>query len=329
LDASFFYICQNFRSKKGRLNHFGKEKLFLKKNKNAVFSRQFGKFQTQKMALDQYHEVEAYEKAKGEMSFFDHISALRGHLLRMVLAVFVMTIVMFVNQDFLFKTLLFGPTKPWFPTFQILCDFSAKFGLGESLCIHPTDIKVITRDMGEAFLTHMVLSFWVGVICAFPYILWEIWRFIGPGLYDTEAKAVRGGVFICSVLFMIGVSFGYFVIAPFSINFLMNYDVGVENTTTLESYLDYMVMFTIPMGLIFELPILSYFLATMGILTPKFMKDYRRYAVVIIFIIAAVITPSADILTQCLVAFPLLVLYELSITVVKRVAKKRDAKLSA
>ena len=275
------------------------------------------------MPLDQQHAVEEIEKQRGEMSFFDHISELRWHLIRIVIVLFVATIVMFLNKEFLFKTLLLGPMQADFPTFKILCNLSQNLGMGESLCITPTVFTLQTRTLGEAFLMHMLISFWVAVILTIPYLLWEIWRFVGPGLYETEQKAVRGGVLICSLLFATGVLFGYYVIAPFSISFLAGYDVGVKAEPTLESYVDYMVMFTIPMGLIFELPILSYFLAKMGILTPEFMRSYRRYAVVLIFIIAAIITPSADMLTQCLVALPLYLLYEISIRVVSRVVKKR------
>lgn len=275
------------------------------------------------MPLDQYHEVEAYEQAKGEMSFFEHINVLRWHLIRIVIALFVITIVVFLNKDFVFNTLLFGPRHPDFPTFGVLCNLSHSLNLGESLCIVPKHFDLQTRDLGEAFLMHLIVSFWIAVILTFPYLLWEVWRFIGPGLYDNEQKAVRGGVFICTLLFISGVCFGYYIIAPFSINFLASYDVGVIMEPTLESYVDYMVMFTIPMGIVFELPILSFFLARMGILTANFMKNYRRYAVVLILVTAAVITPSADMLTQCLVAIPLWILYEISIGVVKREEKKR------
>jgi sec-independent protein translocase protein TatC len=276
------------------------------------------------MPLDQMHEVERFNKANQEMSFFEHISVLRGHILRCFLALAVVTIFVFLQKDFIFNQFLFGPTKADFPTFRILCWLSEKFGLGTSLCIQPVTFKIITRTVGEAFLMHMLTAFWIGLVLVFPYIIYEFWRFIGPGLYENEQKAVRWSVLVCSILFATGTSFGYFIIAPFSINFLMGYDVGIENTTTLESYVDYMVMFTIPMGLIFELPIFCYFLARIGVLTDSFMRKYRRYAIVIIFIIAAIITPSADILTQCLVAFPLWLLYEFSIGVVKKVVKKRE-----
>lgn len=276
------------------------------------------------MPLDQQHAVEEFEKQRGEMSFFDHITELRWHLIRIVIALFVVTIIMFLNKEFLFKTLLLGPMQPDFPTFRILCNLSHTLGMGQTLCITPTVFELQTRTLGEAFLMHMLLSFWTAVVLTIPYLLWEIWRFIGPGLYETEQKAVRGGVFICSLLFAIGVAFGYYVIAPFSISFLAGYDVGVKAEPTLESYVDYMVMFTIPMGMIFELPVLSFFLAKMGILTAEFMRIYRRYAVVLVFVISAIITPSADMLTQCLVAFPLYFLYEVSIGVVGRVEKKRN-----
>lgn len=276
------------------------------------------------MALDQLHEHERFEKEKGEMSFFEHIDELRKHVLRSVAAIFIVGIVCFLNKDIVFNKIIFGPRDPNFPTFKALCWLSRNTGLGENLCITPTPFKVITRDLGEVLMQHLMVSFWMGLIVAFPYVFYEFWKFLSPGLHDKERKAVRGVVFVCSILFLVGVLFGYFIIAPFSISFLAGYTLeGTEVTATLDSYVNYMTMFTLPTGLVFEMPIVAYFLATIGILGSKFLRTYRRYAIVIIFIVAAIITPP-DVASQTIVSIPLLLLYEVSIWVVVREEKKRQ-----
>jgi sec-independent protein translocase protein TatC len=170
----------------------------------------------------------------------------------------------------------------------------------------------------------MYVSFWLGVIVAFPYIFWEFWRFISPGLHEHERKSVRGVVFVCTFLFLLGVLFGYYIIAPFSINFLAGFTLdGLEVAPTLDSYVTYMTMFTIPTGLIFQMPIAAYFFARMGLIGTAFLREYRRHAIVVILIIAAIITPP-DIVSQTLVAIPLLLLYEVSILVVAFVQRQRE-----
>ena len=158
---------------------------------------------------------------------------------------------------------------------------------------------------------------------AFPYILWEVWRFVKPGLYDNEKRAARGFVLICSFLFLSGVLFGYFVIAPFAIKFLASYDIGAINAPTLESYVNYMVLFTLPTGIIFQLPVLVYFLTKIGLIDAEFMRTYRRHAIVLILILSAMITPP-DVITQFLIGIPLFFLYELSINVARRVKKQEE-----
>ncbi len=281
------------------------------------------------MALDQQHEHERNSNERGEMSFFDHIIELRTHILRSVLAITGIGIIFFFNKEFVFNTLLFGPRNPDFPTYRILCNFSHWAGLNDAMCFTPTVFKVITRELGEALMMHIYISFWLGVIGAFPFILWEFWKFVRPGLLDKEQKAIRGIVAICSFLFLLGVVFGYFIIAPFSINFLAGYTVeGLDVSPTLDSYVTYMTMFTLPMGLIFELPILAYFLARIGVVGAAFLRSYRRHAIVVILIIAAIITPP-DVVSQTMVAIPLFGLYEASILVVARVQRAREKALKA
>lgn len=280
------------------------------------------------MPLDQQHEHDRLND-RGEMSFFEHVIELRKHILRSVLAISIVGVVCFFNKEFIFNTLIFGPRHADFPTYRALCYLSQSAGLGDAMCITPPQFNVITRELGEVLMQHLYISFWMGVIGAFPYILWEFWRFIKPGLHAHERKAVRGIVGICTFLFLLGVVFGYYVIAPFSISFLAGYTLpDLEVSPTLDSYVTYMTMFTLPMGLVFEMPVLAFFLARIGLLGANAMRAYRRHAIVAILIVAAIITPP-DVGSQTLVTIPLLALYEVSILVVQRVQKKREKALLA
>lgn len=279
------------------------------------------------MPLDQQHEHDRLKDGKGEMSFFEHIAELRKHILRSALAIAAVATVAFLNKDFIFNVLIFGPRSPDFITYRTLCHFSHSVGLGEGMCFTPPDFKLITRQLGEVLMQHLYVSFWLGIIGAFPFIFWEFWKFVSPGLYEKERKAVRGVVIVCSLLFLAGVSFGYFVIAPFSISFLASYTLeGLEVAPTLDSYVTYMTMFTLPMGLVFEMPILGYFLAKIGLIGPSFLRSYRRHAVVVILIIAAIITPP-DVVSQTMVAIPLYLLYEITILVVAAVSRRRNKEM--
>ncbi|MEY4106702.1 MAG: hypothetical protein RL181_1044 [Bacteroidota bacterium] len=258
-----------------------------------------------------------------EMSFFEHLEELRWHILRSLLVVALAGIVLFIFQDWFFKQVIFGPTQKDFFSYQFICKLSHAVGLGDNMCFSPPEFKKQAIGFGEAFITSVSISFTAGLIFAFPYVFWELWRFVSPGLYAAERNAARGVVFICSFLFMMGVGFGYYIIAPFAINFLVGYTIpGVENTPTLDSYIGYMVMFTLPMGLVFELPIVVYFLAKVGLIGPGTMRDFRRHAVVVILIVAAFLSPP-DAVSQVLIALPLFGLYEVSILVAAREANKR------
>lgn len=270
------------------------------------------------MPLDQIDVDKIDPDKKSEMSFFDHLEQLRWHLVRATASVMVLAVLIFLAKSFVFEVVILGPTRSDFFTYRLLCK------IGEFICINPGEsLEIITRDLGEQFITHLKTSIWLGIIIAFPYIFWEIWRFVRPGLYKNEQKAVRGIVWICSALFMTGVLFGYYVISPFAVSFLSTYAVSPEisNTTTLSSFVSYMTMFTIPTGIVFELPIVVYFLAKIGIVTPDMLRSYRRHSIVIIFIVASIITPP-DVITQFLIAIPLIILYEVSIIIAKRQIKK-------
>ncbi len=273
------------------------------------------------MPLDQV-EVDEQER---EMTFLEHLEELRWHLIRSVIAVLIIGIAVFLAKDWVLN-LVFGPTRQDFITYEIICDIINRFRPGAA-CLRPIDINFITPNFGEKFITYLKLSIILGLIAAFPYVFWEFWLFIKPGLHDTERKAARGVVFVCSALFLMGVSFGYFVIAPFAVTFLTGFEIeGIEAASpAFSSYVNYMAMFTVPVGLVFELPVVVFFLSKVGLVTPEFMKKYRRHAFVAIIIAAAAITPP-DVITQFLIAIPLYVLYEISIIISRRVNKKEEEK---
>ena len=252
------------------------------------------------------------------MSFLEHLEALRWHILRAFAAIVLAAIGVFLAKDFVFQTVIFGPKEADFVTYRFICGFS------DFLCFEPTPLRIETRDLAEQFIVHLKSSFWIGLILAFPYVFWEFWRFVKPGLHEREQKVTRGVVLVCSLLFALGVCFGYFIISPFAISFLSSYDVGANNAPTLASYVSYMTMFTIPAGLVFELPIVVYFLATLGVVGPKDMRKYRRHAVIVILILASIITPP-DMITQLLIGIPLFILYEISIIIAGKVEKRRKA----
>lgn len=257
------------------------------------------------------------------MTFFEHVVELRRTILRIAGSIVAVGIIFFLNKDFVFTNLLFGPRNPDFLTYRVMCDASHYFGLGESMCFTPPKYTLITRQLGEVLMQHLYVSFWLGVIGAFPFIFWELWKFVKPGLHEHEQKAIRGVVWVCSILFLVGVMFGYYIIAPFSINFLAGYTVeGLEVGPTLDSYVTYMTMFTLPTGLIFEMPVVAYFAAKIGLVGTSFLRTYRRHAIVVILIVAAIITPP-DVVSQTLVAIPLYALYEVSILVVANEQRKQ------
>jgi sec-independent protein translocase protein TatC len=263
----------------------------------------------------------------GEMSFFGHIDALRGHLFRSALVVIVLAGVLFCYPTFLFDTIIFGPLKDDFITYRAFCKLSHVLHLGDDLCFGHYTFKLQSLGLSDQFTSQMWIAFIGGLILGSPYVLWEVWRFIKPALKDKEKKASSVFIISATLLFVVGVCFSYYIIAPLMINFLGNYQVSamVQNNFTMDSYISTVTTLTLSAGLIFELPILVYFLTKFGLMTPQFMRKYRKHAIVVILIVAGVITPSPDVTSQLLVAFPLYFLYEASIFVsyfvVKRAAR--------
>lgn len=272
------------------------------------------------MPLDQLEHEEIALEGK-EMTFFDHIDELRGHIIRSVLAVFILAVTAFLNKHLLFDVILFGPIHTDFWTYQVLCDLSFWLTGTDAYCIKEMGFVLSNISMSGQFTEHLFISFVTGLILAFPYVLWELWRFIKPALSNKEVKYARGLVFFSSSLFFIGILFGYYFLSPLSINFLGSYKVSelVSNEINLESYVSFVSTLTFATGLIFEMPILVYFLAKIGLLGSGWMKKNRRYAVVVILVLAGLLTPSPDIASMVLMFIPLYGLFELSILVAKGV----------
>ena len=252
-----------------------------------------------------------------------HLEELRWHLIRSIGAIAIGAVIAFFLKSFIFDVVLFGPKNPDFITYKALCTLSKMIGMDDTICIDSLPFIIQNRTMAGQFSSHIWASIIVGIILAFPYIIWEIWRFIRPGLTKKEMRYSRRGLFASSLLFFLGVCFGYFLIAPLSIKFLGTYQVSssIMNEIDLPSYVSTIVTVTIASGLIFQLPILVYILTKVGLVTPNFLKTYRRHALVLILVLAAVITPP-DVSSQILIAIPLFFLYEASIRISKMVYRK-------
>jgi sec-independent protein translocase protein TatC len=265
---------------------------------------------------------------KSEMTFIDHLEELRTHIIRSVLAILVMAIVIFIYRNWVFDNVIKGPISPDFISYRLLCQFSHWAHMGDALCMPPVKTQLITNTFGGQFLGSISMSLVGGIILAFPFIFWEFWRFVKPALKEKEVKNTRFVIFWVSFFFFTGGAFGYFLLGPFTFNFLASFKLGTGDTiVTLPTYADYLDNLTniiLGCGLAFELPVLAFILTKIGLITPSFLKRTRKYAVVVILIVAAFITPSPDWMSQFIVFVPLWLLYELSIIVSSRVKKEQE-----
>jgi sec-independent protein translocase protein TatC len=273
----------------------------------------------------------AKKKVTEEMSFLDHLEELRWHLIRSTFAVLIFGSAAFVFSKYIFDHIIFAPTRMDFPTYKFFCSIATYFGFESDFCAEALPFTIQSRTMAGQFSADIWTSIWAGFIVAFPYVLYEVWRFISPGLYEKERKNSRGFIFVASFLFFLGVLFGYYVVAPLSINFLGTYSVSdmVTNEFDIGSYIATLRSSVIACGIIFELPIIIYFLTKVGLVTPEILKKYRKIALVVVLILSAIITPP-DVASQIVVAIPILVLYQLSIYIsgfVLRKEAKKEAKL--
>lgn len=264
------------------------------------------------------------------MSFLEHLEELRWHVVRAALGAFAVTIAAFMNRDFIFNQVILKPKSPDFPTnlfFARVSDWLNQLlnTNSDALAINTQPLNIVNIEMAGQFISHIKVSLVAGIIVASPYIFWEIWRFIKPALHSGESKYASGAVFYTSVLFLLGTLFGYYVITPLSIHFLSSYNVSQEvaNTIKLNSYIGTVTSVTFASGIIFELPIAVYFLSKVGLLTPQFMRKYRKHAYVLLLILSAIITPP-DVFSQILVCFPLIILYEISVFISRYIVGKQE-----
>jgi len=262
-----------------------------------------------------------FEEEK-EMTFLDHLEILRWHIIRSVIAIVIGATLAFIFTGFV-QEVIMGPSKVDFWTYQKMCEFSQSMG-SDALCIEKLDFTIQNRKIMGKLLQHLSITFVVGIILAFPYILFELWRFLKPALRKSERRYLRGVVFFGSLLFFMGVTMGYFILSPISVQFLVNYDFlsEVENFTDIQSYISLVTMITLATALVFQLPIVVYFLAKVGLVTPKGMRKHRKHALIGILLLSAIITPP-DIMSQVLLTIPFFVLYESSILIAANVHRKR------
>lgn len=273
------------------------------------------------MALDQEYTEKPEDK---EMSFFDHVDELRKYLLRSAYALIILSVLSFVYMDFIFHKIIIGPLNSDFFTYRKLCEFSQSFYGNDKFCFKELKYSLLNTEMAGQFMMSFKLAFIFGLITAMPFILWQVWLFIKPALSKKEVKNTRGFVFYTSLLFGLGILFGYYVLCPISVNFFFNYSLSpsINNLISIQNIIGFMSLLVIGTGLIFELPILMYFLARIGIISSAFLRKYRKYAFLVILIVSALVTPP-DVISQIILTIPLYSLFELGILIAARVERQQ------
>jgi sec-independent protein translocase protein TatC len=276
--------------------------------------------------LDFLNKRNKKEESGNEMTFIDHLEELRWHILRSVVAIVLAAIVIFIFIEDVVDKLLFAPTKPDFVTAQWFCSVGRKIGMGEALCFGKVDVKFLETTMTGQFISSFTVAFVGGFIVAFPYVFWEFWKFVKPALTPKELKKTRGVIFWVSFLFFLGVAFGYFILTPFMVNFYFTYKLSdmITIMPTFSDYLENLIYTTVGIGILFQMPLLVMILARIGIVTAAFLRKYRRHAIVVILILAAIITPTTDPFSLGIVTIPLYLLYEASIIIASRINKEKE-----
>ena len=275
-----------------------------------------------------FKRIRGKETEGAEMSFMDHLEVLRWHIFRSAIVLIVVAIFVFLYVDWIFDNIILAPSRNSFVTYSALCNLGHKLHLGDSLCMPPVSFQLLGSTVSGPFMSAISISFMGSIIIAFPYLMWELWRFIKPALSAKEISYATGSIGWVSLCFFTGAAFGYYLLAPFTFNFLANFQLGklgvYQYMPTLDDYIDTLTSLILGCGVAFELPVFAYVLSKLGLVTPKFLKTYRKYAYVIILVVAAVITPSPDWTSQTIVAVPLIILYEISIFISKRVYKQKE-----
>ena len=264
---------------------------------------------------------------EAEMSFFEHLEVLRWHIIRAVIAIAVFALLSFTFYDFVFNQIIMGPKNLDFWTYRMMCKVGDLLSL-DGFCVEKIPFNIINTELAGQFMLQINSCLLMALALGFPYLLFEVWLFVKPALTEVERRSASGFVFYATILFIIGALFGYYIVVPLSVNFLANVSLSAEitNQITIDSYLSTIATLTLGCGVIFLLPILIFILSKLGLMTPQFMRASRRYAVVIILIIAAIITPTADVITLLTVSAPMFILYELSISVSANVQRKKEVR---
>ena len=258
---------------------------------------------------------------RSEMSFVDHLEVLRGHLFKSALAIAIGAVIVGIYNKFFVRGILMGPTHDDFPTYKLLCKIGTALKI-DRLCMKGIGIKMQSTAVSGQFSVFFNVVLIGGFIIAFPYVFHQFWKFVKPALTKKELRSTRGVIFWVSLLFFMGVLFGYFVIAPYTVSFFANFqlDTNIENRWTITSYLDTLIPLILGTGLAFQLPLVMYFLTKISVVSSAFLKKYRKHAIVIMLVVAGIITPP-DVLSQIIVTLPLILLYEVSIVLAKKVEK--------
>ena len=260
-----------------------------------------------------------------EMSFLDHLEELRWHVVRSVAVIFIFMILAFIFVPWIFDNIIFAPAKIDFPAFKYMCQLGKLTGLEETLCVTELPFKVQSRNMTGQFMMSLTAAFVIGLIVAFPYVVWEFWSFVKPGLQTKERKFSKGAVFAVSFLFMLGVLFGYYILCPMTIWFLSTYSISnmIVNEFDITSYVSTITSLILGCGLLFQFPIVIYFLSKVGIVTPELMRKYRKHSIVVILVLGAIITPSGDPFSLTVISLPLYMLFEISIFISATVERRK------
>jgi len=254
-----------------------------------------------------------------EMSFIDHLEVLRGTIVRSLISIVIAFVVLFIYRDWIMDNVIMGPLNPDFITYRAFCDLSHYLHLGDSLCMPPVKVTLQSTTFGGQFLSAISMAFIGAIIVAFPFIFWQFWSFVKPALKENELKNTRFMIFFVSFFFFVGAAFGFFILGPFTFNFLAGFQLGTRGAvTTIPTFADYIDNLTnliLGCGIAFEMPVIMFLLTKIGIVTPKFLRSVRKYAVIVILVISAFITPSPDWYSQTIVFIPLYSLFEFSIIV--------------